>query len=70
MGNSVAALTKPATAGSGAFGGVLSTPRGYVFIDVLVTLLIGCVLGLLSVKITAAITPSSAAARNAQPAQA
>jgi hypothetical protein len=69
VGNNLAALAKPATAGSGAFGGVLSTPRGYVFIDVLVTLVIGCVLGLLSVKITAAITPSPAASRNDQPAE-
>ena len=53
VGNSVAALGKPATAGSGAFGGVLSTPVAWVFVDTLVTLLIGCVLGVVSVKLTA-----------------
>lgn len=61
VGNSVAALGKPATAGAGAFGGVLSTPAVWVFIDTLVTLLIGCVLGLVSVKLTALFPARSAA---------
>lgn len=60
IGNSVEALGDPATAGAGAFGGVLSTPFVWVWIDILVTLLIGCVLGLLSVKLTALITPALA----------
>jgi hypothetical protein len=60
VGNSLAALAKPATAGAGAFGGVLSTPRGWVFVDVLVTLLIGCLLGWLSVKLAAVVTPRPA----------
>ncbi len=51
VGNSVAALGDPATAGAGAFGGVLSTPYGWVWTDTLVSLLIGCLLGLLSVKL-------------------
>ncbi len=57
VGNSVAALGKPATAGAGAFGGVLSTPLGWVFFNSLLTLLIGCVLGLVSVKLAGLITP-------------
>lgn len=61
VGNSVEALADPLTAGTGAFGGVLSTPYGWVFLDILVTLLIGCVLGLVSVKLTAAISPAPAA---------
>ena len=58
IGNSVAALGDPATAGAGAFGGVLSTPYAWVWINILVTLLFGCALGLLSVKLTAMITPA------------
>lgn len=61
IGNSVAALSKPATAGTGAFGGVLSTPAGWVFVDSLVTLLIGCILGVVSVKVTGMLTPKKAA---------
>jgi hypothetical protein len=57
IGNSIAALGKPATAGTGAFGGVLSTPIGWVFVDTLVTLLIGCVLGVISVKVAGILTP-------------
>jgi hypothetical protein len=57
IGNSLAALSKPATAGAGAFGGVLSTPLGWVFVDTLVTLLIGCLLGVASVKLAGLLTP-------------
>ena len=62
VGNSVKALGDPATAGSGAFAGVISTPYGWVFINVLVTLLIGCLLGIISQKLTAAITPKTQSA--------
>ena len=58
VGNSVKALGNPATAGAGAFGGVLSTPYVWVCVSVLVTLLIGSLLGLASAKLAAAITPS------------
>jgi len=61
VGNSVAALGDPATAGFGAFAGVISTPYGWVFINVLVTLSIGCLLGVLSQKITAALTSRTTA---------
>ena len=57
VGNSVKALGDPATAGAGAFGGVLSTPYIWVFINVLVTLTIGVLLGVVSQKLTAAVTP-------------
>jgi hypothetical protein len=62
VGNSVKALGAPATAGAGAFGGVLSTPYGWVFVDVLVTLTIGCLLGAASTRLSSAITPKKAAA--------
>lgn len=62
VGNSVMALADPATAGSGAFAGVISTPYIWVWINTLVTLLIGCVLGIVSQKLTAAITPKEQSA--------
>jgi hypothetical protein len=60
VGNSVAALAKPATAGTGAFGGVLSTPFTFVALNVFVTLLIGCAFGALSVRFAAVLTPGTA----------
>jgi hypothetical protein len=57
VGNSVKALGTPATAGLGAFGGVLSTPYIWVCINVFVTLMIGALLGVASVRLSAAITP-------------
>jgi hypothetical protein len=57
--NTVKALGKPATAGTGAFGGVLSTPYTWVWISVTAALLCGCVLGIVSVKITELVTPKS-----------
>ncbi|HEV7206285.1 MAG TPA: DUF1097 family protein [Jatrophihabitans sp.] len=66
IGNSVAALAKPATAGTGAFGGVLSTPVAWVFVDTLVTLLIGTLLGVASVRLTAIVTPRPAASAPAR----
>jgi len=57
VGNSVEALADPATAGSGAFAGVLSTPYVWVSINILVSLTIGCLLGVASTKLTAAVTP-------------
>ena len=55
--NTVAALGDPATAGTGAFGGVLSTPYGWVGLNVLVTMLIGVGLGMLSTRLAGAMTP-------------
>lgn len=57
--NTVKALGKPATAGTGAFGGVLSTPYTWVAVSVTAALLCGCVLGIVSVKITELVTPKS-----------
>ena len=48
-------LADPATAGTGAFGGVLSTPYGWVWLSITVTLLCGCVLGIASVKLAGLI---------------
>ena len=55
--NSVEALGDPATAGAGAFGGVISTPYGWVFVNILVTLMIGVALGMLSTRLAAVMTP-------------
>lgn len=63
VGNSVAALGNPATAGAGAFGGVISTPFVFVWLNITVSLLCGCVLGILSVKLTALVTPATAQAK-------
>lgn len=62
VGNSIAALdpTK-GTAGSGAFGGVISTPWAMVWLNSLVSLICGCILGILSAKMAAALTPKPAA---------
>lgn len=62
VGNSLEALGNPATAGAGAFAGVLSTPYEWVAINILVTLTIGVVLGIASAKLAAAITPKEKAA--------
>ncbi|MDE0775442.1 MAG: DUF1097 family protein [Nocardioides sp.] len=63
VGSGLNSLGDPTTAGTGAFGGVLSTPYPYVAMSVGASLLIGCVLGLLSVKLTALITPSAGRAQ-------
>lgn len=60
VGNSLQALKTPATAGAGAFGGVISTPFTFVWLNITVSLLCGCVLGLLTVKLTAMVTPAAA----------
>jgi hypothetical protein len=62
VGNSVKALGDPATAGAGAFGGLISTPWGWVWFNTLVTLVCGIILGIVSAKVTAAITPKPKAA--------
>ncbi|MCB0874248.1 MAG: DUF1097 family protein [Actinobacteria bacterium] len=55
VGNSIQALTD--APGSGAFGGVISTPWQYVWLNTLVSLLCGVVLGVVSAKLAAALTP-------------
>ncbi|MFB9765302.1 DUF1097 family protein [Nocardioides kongjuensis] len=49
--NTLKALGDPTTAGAGAFGGVLSTPILWVAISTFASLLCGCLLGLMSVKL-------------------
>ncbi|RHW29144.1 DUF1097 domain-containing protein [Nocardioides immobilis] len=49
--NTVNSLSDPATAGTGAFGGVISTPFGWVWAGVTASLFCGVVLGVLSVKL-------------------
>jgi hypothetical protein len=51
VGNSVEALGDPATAGTGAFGGVLSTPAEWVYVSSLLSLVCGGLLGYTSVKL-------------------
>jgi hypothetical protein len=58
VGNSPEALGDPTTAGYGAVLGILSTPYVWVWINVLVTLFIGVLMGWLSTTITGAITPA------------
>jgi hypothetical protein len=67
VGNTVKALAHPATAGAGAFGGVISTPYGWVFVSVLVTLTLGVGLGMLSTRLAALLTPKPRAAAEAPP---
>ena len=62
VGNSLTALQDPATAGAGAFGGVISTPYFMVFVNVLVTLVIGAIFGFASARINALVTRHSPAA--------
>ncbi|MEO5851688.1 MAG: DUF1097 family protein [Nocardioides sp.] len=63
VGNSLEALGDPTTAGAGAFGGVLSTPYGWVWADILASLLLGCLLGLASVKLAGMFAPAPARER-------
>ena len=58
----VSALKAGTTAGSGAFSGVLSTPYGFVALNMAVTMLVGIVFGMASARIAALITPSPEAA--------
>jgi hypothetical protein len=62
VGNSPAALSDPTTAGSGAFGGVLSLPFQWVFISALATLVCGAILGIVTAKVVGALTPRPRAA--------
>lgn len=58
VGDKAAALAAgDGSAGIGAGGGLLSTPWQWVWVSVFVTLVCGVILGLLSAKITAAVTP-------------
>lgn len=70
VGNSLQALADPATAGSGAFGGVISTPAEWVFASSTVSLLCGCVLGIASVTLAGILvrTSSPADLQEASPA--
>jgi hypothetical protein len=54
--NTIAALGQPETAGAGAFNGVLSTPLEWVVISSAVSLLVGPLLGLASVKLAGILT--------------
>ena len=60
-----AATDDTVVAGTGAFGGVLSTPWPMVWLSSIVSLICGCILGILSGKLAAALTPKPAAAAEA-----
>jgi hypothetical protein len=55
-------LAAPGSPGTGAFGGVLSLPWYWVFIDGLVSAIAGVILGIISAKVAAAVTPKPASA--------
>lgn len=57
VGSGLTRLSSPATAGAGAFAGVLSTPFQWVWLSAFVTLVIGAALGLVSAKVTQVVTP-------------
>lgn len=61
VGSGLESLADPATAGTGAFGGVLSTPVPWVWASVTVTLLAGCLLAQLNLAIAGAIGSRTAA---------
>jgi Protein of unknown function (DUF1097) len=65
VGSGAASLGSPATAGSGAFGGLLSTPWQWVWFDSFVTLVCGIILGWLMAKGAALLTPKPRAAAEA-----
>jgi uncharacterized protein DUF1097 len=65
IGSGLGSLAHPATAGSGAFSGVLSTPFGWVWLGAWVTLVCGVVLGIISAKVAAVVTPKPRAAAEA-----
>ena len=58
-------LAHPATAGIGAGAGLLSTPWPWVWFSTWVTLVCGVILGILSAKIAAVLTPKPRAAPEA-----
>jgi hypothetical protein len=69
--HSVAALTaavttKPLAAGTGAFGGLISTPWPWVAVDVAVSIACGAVLGLASIRLSALLTRTASAQPAAQ----
>ena len=55
IGSGIARLADPATAGTGAFGGVLSTPFYWVWFSGLVSAICGVILGFISAKVAAAL---------------
>jgi hypothetical protein len=60
--NTLKSLGDPRTAGSGAFGGTLSTPAEWVFVSMLASLACGVLLGLISVQLAHVFSPKSASA--------
>jgi Protein of unknown function (DUF1097) len=59
---SAASKATPPTTGTGAAAGLISTPWGWVWFNTFITLLCGLVLGWVSGKLTALITPKPKAA--------
>jgi hypothetical protein len=65
VGSDPASLGSPAPAGSGAFGGLLSTPWQWVWFNSFITLVCGIILGWLMAKGAALLTPKPRAAEAA-----
>jgi len=65
VGSGASSLSSPATAGSGAFGGLLSTPWQWVWFDTWITLVCGVILGWVGAKLAAILTPKPRAAAEA-----
>jgi hypothetical protein len=57
-----AGASKGLTAGQGAFSGVLSTPYGFVALNIAVTMMIGLVFGMASARIAALASPKTSEA--------
>jgi len=65
VGSGLSSLQSPTTAGTGAFGGVLSTPFQWVWFSAVATLVCGVILGIISSRVAAVVTPRPRAAAQA-----
>ena len=70
VGSGLKSLAEPTSAGTGAFGGVFSTPYPWVWVSCLASLLVGVVLGLLSTVLAGSFGAGTASrAKTARPHQ-
>ena len=70
VGSGLKSLAEPTSAGTGAFGGVFSTPYPWVWVSCLASLLAGVVLGLLSTVLAGSLGAGTASrAKTARPHQ-
>lgn len=64
-----AITSKPLVAGTGAFGGLLSTPWQWVTVNVWVSLVLGAVVGVISVRVTALVSSLGKPAEPVNPSE-